>query len=98
MVGDGDISLIFENGDFDTEAVFASSPAVTVKGWFTGQSDEVTMYGQVQIEAQKPTFTCPTDAIEDVTSKMSVEIDDVTYVAERIQKLGTGVSVVYLKT
>lgn len=98
MVGDGDISLIFENGDFNTAAVFATDPPLTVKGWFTGQSDEVTMYGQVQIEAQKPTFTCPTDAVEDVASKTSVVIDDVTYLVERIQKLGTGVSVLHLKT
>lgn len=97
MIGDDDLS-IFENGDFDTAAVFASAPSVTVRGWFTGQSDEVTMYGQIQIEAQKPTFTCPTDAIDGVTSKTSVVIDGVTYIVERIQKLGTGVSVVYLKT
>ena len=102
MIGDGDVATILANGDFDTDAVFtiSSGPTVTltVSGWFTEQSDAVTMYGQVQVEAQKPTFTCETTAIATVRNKMAVTINSTAYTVERIEDTGMGVSVVYLKT
>ena len=98
MIGDGDLEQIFESGDFDTEAVFGTTPTTTVHGWFTDASDEVTMYGTVSIEAAKPSFMCQTADITDVRNKMTAAIDDVTYTVERIERTGTGVSVVYLKT
>lgn len=102
MIGDGDVEAILSNGDFDTQAVFTlvASPLsqVTVRGWFTSQSDEVTMFGQVQIEAQKPSFVCQTSAITAVRNMMSVVINSVTYIVERIEKTGMDASVVYLKT
>jgi hypothetical protein len=102
VLGDGDLQSIFGNGDFDTEAVFTIStgPTVTstVRGWFTGASDSVLMFGQVQIEAAKPSFMCETADITNIMPKMQVAIDAVSYTVERIEKVGTGVSVVYLKT
>lgn len=91
-----DVEGIFDNGDFDTEAVFAGGP--TVNGWFTDATDEVVMYGQVHIEAQKPSFTCSTADVADVAVKTAVTIDGTPYQVERKQKVGTGVSVLYLKT
>ena len=100
MIGDGDVATILANGDFDTDAVFTISVGVTltVSGWFTEQSDAVTMYGQVQVEAQKPTFQCETSAIATVRNKMAVTINSTAYTVERIEDTGMGVSVVYLKT
>lgn len=96
MIGDGDLELIFESGDFDIEAVFNGS--IEVRGWFTGPTDEALLFGQVQIEAAAPTFMCPTDAIAAVQPKMQAVIDGATYIVERKQKVGTGASVVYLKS
>lgn len=98
MIGDGDIEAIFENGDFDTSAVFTTSAgSLTVSGWFTSASDATTIYG-VEIEAQKPTFVAPTSAIGAVKNKNPVAINAVNYIVERVEKVGTGVSVCYLKT
>ena len=99
MIGDGDLELIFESGDFDTSAIFATVPDTEVRGWFTGGSDQTLLFGQVSIEAQTPSFICETaDLTSSILPKLSVTIDSVTYTVERIEKVGTGVSVVYLKT
>lgn len=102
MIGDDDLETIFENGDFDTTAVFTIStgPTVTldVKGWFTAASQGVSMMSNVEVEAAKPSFTCPTADIATVRNKMSVVIDSVTYQVEKVEPVGTGVSVVWLKT
>lgn len=99
MIGDGDLELIFESGDFDTVAEFTISVGVTreVNGWFTEGSDATLLYG-VQIEAVEPTFTCPSDEITAVQNKMAVVINAATYTVQRKQQIGTGVSVCYLKT
>ena len=94
MLGDGDLDSIFANGDFDEEVIFTS---VTVRGWFTDGSDATTMYG-VEIEASKPTLICKTDDITTVRNKMAVTIRSTAYTVERVEKLGTDNSVVYLKT
>lgn len=99
MLGDSDLGVIFANGDFDTSAVFTTTTGPsTVRGWFTSESDQTLMFGQVQIEAQKPTFMCETERVANIMPKMSVTIDAVVYTVENIEKVGTGVSVVYLKT
>lgn len=97
MIGDGDLDTIFASGDFDAEASFNTSPAVVARGWFTEGSDAVAMYGG-EVEAVQPSFTCKTDAVASVTRGRTATIDAVAYTVERIQKLGTGVSVLYLKT
>lgn len=99
MLGDGDLDSIFSNGDFDEEAIFSLSPGtLKVRGWFTDGSDATLMFGQVQIEASKPTLMCKTDDIVTVRNKMNVVIRGTTYSVEKIERNGTGVSVLYLKT
>jgi len=96
MIGDGDVAAIMSNGDFNEPAVFGGT--LTVQGWFTDESDATSLYGQVQIEAQKPSFICDTDDVVSVQNRTSVVIRSRTFTVERIEKLGIGNSVVYLKT
>jgi hypothetical protein len=95
---DDDLEHILTGGDFDNEAVIATPGGdLTVKGWFTEPTDATVMYN-VEIEAQKPTFMCQTSDITTVRNKMAVIINGSTYQIERIEKIGTGMSVIYLKT
>jgi hypothetical protein len=96
MIGDGDVAAIMGSGDFDEEAVFNGS--ITVRGWFTDESDATNLYGQVDIEAQKPSMIFNTDDLGSVTNRMSVVVRSRTFTVERIEKNGTGLSVVWLKT
>jgi len=84
--------------DFDTSAVFATSPATTtVSGIFTGGTKETLLYGQVQVEASSPSFTARTSQIGFVTTKMNVTINAISYKVEKIEDVGTGQSVVWLR-
>jgi hypothetical protein len=98
MIGDDDLDAIFASGDFDEDAVFTIGlSTLTIRGWFTDGSDATTMYG-VEIDASKPSLICKTDDLATVRNKMSVSIRSVNYTVEKIENIGTGVSVVYLKT
>lgn len=101
MIGDGDLDVIFANGDFDTAAVFTIStgPTVTltVRGWFQEASEAVEIAGD-RIEAVDASFTCETSDVATVKNEMSVVINAVTYKVKRKQKTGTGVTLVWLKT
>ena len=102
MIGDDDLDAIFANGDFDEEAVFTlvESPlsTLTIRGWFTEATDATLLFGNVEVEASKPSLTCKTADITAVRNKMSVSIRSTDYTVERVEQLGTGISVVYLKT
>lgn len=97
---DEDLDAIFADDTFTECAEFAVSAVSTVcvNGHFTDASDAVVLFGNVEIEAQRPTFVCRTSEISDVRNKMSVTIDEIAYTVEKISKIGTGSSVVYLKT
>jgi hypothetical protein len=99
MIGDGDLEAIFASGDFDEDAVFTISPNsdLTVRGWFTDGS-EGSIFPGVEIEAAKPSLICKTDDITDVRPRMVVNIRSTDYRVEKIERVGTGVSAVYLKT
>jgi hypothetical protein len=100
-ISDDDLDACFSTDDFAVPATFTltASPLTTleVDGHFTNGSDATVLYG-VDIEAVEPSFTCRTSEIESVRNKMAVEIEGNDYTVARIQKVGTGVSVVYLKT
>jgi hypothetical protein len=101
MIGDDDLDTLFNNGDFDEEAVFVVTPpsgTLAVRGWFTDGSDQTLMFGQVQIEAAKPSFMCKTSDLVTVRNGMTVTIRSTQYSVARIEKTGIGASVVYLKT
>lgn len=99
MIGDGDLKAIFENGDFDTAAVFtiAGPATVTVRGWFTDKTHQSNILTN-EVETLAPTFTCEAAAIESVKRGNSVVIDSIAYTVERIETLGTGASLVHLKS
>jgi hypothetical protein len=102
MIGDDDLDAIFASGDFDEEAVFTIvvSPlsTLTIRGWFTDGSDATLLFGNVEIEASKPSLICKTADIATVRNKMSVSIRSTDYTVERVENNGTGLTVVYLKT
>lgn len=101
MIGDGDLDAIFSNGDFDTSAVFTIStgPTVTltVRGWFQ-ESTEAENLMSGEVEVQDPNFTCETTDVATVKNEMTVVINATTYKVKRKQKIGTGASLIYLKT
>lgn len=97
---DADLESIFEGDDLDqVDALFTvAGPAeFTTRGFFTAASDAVTI-NETRIEAMEPTFMARTSEITAVRKGDSVVISAVTYSVERIQKLGDGMSVCYLKT
>lgn len=95
MIGDDDLSTIFANGDFDVEATFSNE--VVVKGWFTERTDGVVILGN-EIEASDPSFTTPTAGVTTIKNGMTVVISGDTYEVKRKHNLGTGVSLITLKT
>lgn len=96
---DDDVQAIFNSGDFDECAVFTidDSTEICVNGIFTDATDATAVFG-TEIEASKPTVVVPTSDIARVRNKMTVNIRDTDYTVEKVEKVGAGMSVVYLKT
>lgn len=101
MIGDGDLELIFESGDFDTSASFATTPTATViRGWFNDGTSPTTLFGQ-QIEAQTPSFVTPTENLTTAMKafNLAVTINAIAYKVMNVVDLGpVGVSEVQLRT
>lgn len=98
MIGDGDLEAIFESGDFDTAAEFTSI-GLTLRAIFNEPTDETIMFGQVQVEAQKPSIICLTSEVTSaVVPKIPVTVNGRTFTVERIEKSGVGMTTLYLKT
>jgi ketosteroid isomerase-like protein len=97
MISDSELDGCFDTEDFAQNAVFTvSGSPVTVAGYFTAGSDAAEQYG-ILVEAVDPTFTCRTTAITGVTRGTAVTVNSASYTVQRVQKIGTGVSVCYLK-
>jgi hypothetical protein len=102
---DEDLEEIFDTANFATSAVFTivdNTPptpdvTLTVLGEFREGSDASVIFG-AEIEGVQPSITCITSEVAAVKQKMSVLINNRTFTVERIQKVGTGVTVLYLKT
>ena len=95
-----DLDTIFSTADFAETLSFnqvVTDGVVDVTGHFDEGSDAAEMYG-VEIEAVKPTFTCRTTDAGYLSRGDTTSRSGTHYVIERIQKVGTGVSVAYLKT
>lgn len=97
MIGDEDLDLIFSNGDFDEEAIFATPSSVSVQGWFTDKTEAVSLYTG-ELEANDASFVCKTDDVETVKNEMTVTIRETVYTVKRKQKIGTGVTMIVLKS
>jgi hypothetical protein len=97
-ISDDDLDTCFSTDDFAVEGIFETSEgSVTVNGYFTDATDAVTI-NDTRIEATEPTFQCRTTEIEDVRQGDTLTIDDTEYEVKRIQRVGIGVSVCYLKS
>lgn len=96
MIDDADAGAIYSTDDFAESVTFATGGAgTTVPAIFTPATDESAIQG-ITIEAMKPTLICQSSLITALKTKHTVPVRGVTYVVERIEKLGTGDSVVYL--
>ena len=102
MLGDDDLAACFSTDEFGVAAVFttaAGPPAVTVSvnGHFTEATETVNMLDGEPIVFDK-SFACPTSSIATVRREHTVVINAVTYTVKKKLDLGTGVSLVLLKT
>lgn len=96
MVFDEDLAFQFSSTDpFCVLGTFSN--AVTAYGRFIDATESVALIGN-QLEANDPTFECRTSEVETVTNEMTVVINSVTYTVKRRQRIGTGVTLFYLKT
>lgn len=96
---DDDLDAIFNDDTFGECAEFTiAGDTVCVMGHFTDASDSVVLFGNVEIEAQKPTFVCRTSKISGLKNRAAVTINGTAYTVEKVSKIGQGSSVVYLKT
>ncbi len=97
MISDNDLDDCFLTDDFASEASFTvgGSP-VTVSGYFTAGTDAVQVFG-TEIEAVAPTFVCKTADTSGVGQGTAVTVNAAGYTVEKIQTVGNGVTVCYLK-
>lgn len=94
-----DLASILADDLFSTCATFTlSSGELCVDGFFQGASDETLMFGNVAVEAAKPSFIAQTSLLTDVRTKQTVSIDGADYIVEKLEKTGVGTTTCYLKT
>ena len=95
-----DLDECLSEDNFATTATITidEDTEIEVIGDFSEASDEVLQFGQVAVEAVKPNFTAKTSSVASVRPKMEVEINERNFMVEKVEKVGTGISVLYLKT
>lgn len=84
----------YENDPFAVEAVFSFG---SVWGHFTEATEAVSMYTG-EIEAHDTSFSCNASEVQAVKNGMSVTIGGEVFEVKRKHKIGTGDSLIYLKT
>ena len=78
--------------------VFATTPSpLTVTAIYKAGTESVSQYG-MEVEAYGKSLTCRTSDIATVRDGMSVTVRGDSHTVEKIKDIGTGVSVVFLKT
>lgn len=96
MIGTGDVAAILALDDFAVDVTF-NEANVDTRGIFTDATQQVNVLTN-EVEAVNPTVACETDAVSTVSRGHTVDINSVTYTIERIERLGTGLSLFHLKT
>jgi hypothetical protein len=91
---DADMAAIMNAGDFTQNVVVAGQ---TIKGDFTDATDAVSVLDG-QVEATRPTLMCATADVENVTRGAAVTVNSRSFTVERIERVGQGLNVLYLKT
>lgn len=95
-----DLAAIMADDFFGTCATFTLRDGSTceVDGVFQEASDEALMFGNVAVEAAKPSFIAQTSKLTDVRTRNAVTIDGADFIVEKLEKTGVGTTTVYLKT
>lgn len=99
MIADTDLQGCFTTADFGQTVILRqknTGESREITAWFSEGSDKVEMY-DVEIEAVEPNLIALTSDLEDITRNWLVDLDGRIFNIERIQRVGTGVSVAYLK-
>lgn len=97
-------------GDEDLDAIFSSSDPFAVLATFDVSGSPLEVYGQftdatetVDILSGQPltfdkSLACRTSEVATVKREMTVVIEGTTYTVKQKQSIGTGVSLIHLKT
>jgi hypothetical protein len=91
-----DLDACFSTDDFGEEVEIASLDD-PINAIFTKPTDATVNFG-VEIEAQKPTLMVKSQDISGVNRGDEATVRSIVYTIEKIERMGTGVSVLYLKT
>lgn len=90
-----DLDSCFSTNDFAEEVEIVG--VGTINAIFTKPTDATFNFG-VEIEAQRPTLMVKSADISGLVRGAEAVVRSVTYTVEKIERMGTGVSVLYLKT
>lgn len=93
---DSDLAMCFSTDDFAVPGTFSTSGVGVVNGYFTNATEAVEI-SDTRIEATDASFQCRSSLIGAVRQGHTLTVSGVVYTIKRIQRTGTGVSVVYLK-
>lgn len=97
MISDADLISCFSLDGFAVNAmIFDSLTTLTVPVFFSEGSDRVEMY-DIAVEAVEPNLIARTADVAGVSRGWGVTVANGNFTVERIQAVGTGVSVLYLK-
>jgi len=96
VIGDGDIEAILALDDFAIDVEFPDTDIET-RGIFTDVTQQVNILTN-EVETVNPTIACETDSVSTVVRSHSAVVNGSTYTVERKERIGTGMSLVYLKT
>lgn len=91
---DADIAAMMAAGDFSQSVTVAGA---TITADFTDATDAVNLLDG-RVEAHEPTLICATADVENVIRGATAVVNGTSYTVDRKQKIGTGQSVLYLKT
>lgn len=95
-----DLAFIMADEPFTTCATFTlrDGDTCTIDGELRLASDEALMFGNVPVEALKPSFITQTSKVPTSPTQLAVEIDGANYIVEKNERTGVGMTTLYLKT
>lgn len=95
MIGEGDVETILGLDDFAVDVEFTEAE-ISTRGIFTDATQQVNVLTN-EVEAVNPSIACETAAVTGVKRGHTANINDTDYSIERVEKLGTGLSLFHLK-
>lgn len=91
---DADMAAIMDLGDFSQDVIVDGR---TIKADFTDATESVSLLDGT-VEAHAPTLICKTADVENVAREAAVTVNGRDFTVARNHRIGTGQSVLYLKT